>query len=146
MPPREEAYFDTSVLVKQYVEEAGSVSARRLFLRFQVVSSVLTPVEMMSALTRRRAAGETPASHLERALTQVHVERGHWRLIRIDPLVLGRAEALVRDHTLRTLDAIHVASALVYGDALGVRVPFVTADERQRDAAARLALDVIGVG
>ena len=58
MPPREEAYFDTSVLVKQYVEEAGSVSARRLFLRFQVVSSALTPVEMMSALARRRAAGD----------------------------------------------------------------------------------------
>lgn len=146
MPPREEAYFDTSVLVKQYVEEAGSVSARRLFLRFQVVSSALTPVEMMSALARRRAAREIPPPHVERALTQIRVERGHWRLILIDTLVLGRAEALVRDHTLRTLDAIHIASALVYGDALGVRLPFVTADERQRDAAARLVLDVVRVG
>jgi predicted nucleic acid-binding protein len=146
MPSREEAYFDTSVLVKQYVEEAGSAGARRLFLRFQVVSSALTPVEMMSALARRRAARETPPSHVERALTQIRVEQGHWRLIQIDSLVLGRAEALVRDHALRTLDAIHVASALVYGDALGVRLPFVTADERQRDVAARLALDVMRVG
>jgi hypothetical protein len=57
--PREQAYFDTSVLVTQYVEEAGPVSVRRLFLRFQVVSSALTPVEMMSALARQRAAGVT---------------------------------------------------------------------------------------
>lgn len=146
MPPRAEAYFDTSVLVKQYVEETGSASARRLFLRFQVVSSALTPVEMMSALARRRASRELPPPHVERALTQIRVERGHWRLIQIDTLVLGRAEALVRDHTLRTLDAIHIASALVYGDALGVPLPFVTADERQRDAAARLDLDVVRVG
>jgi len=55
-------------------------------------------------------------------------------------------EVILTEHTLRTLDAIHVASALVYGDALGVRLPFVTADERQRDAAERLALDVVRVG
>ena len=103
-------------------------------------------MEMLSALFRRRAAGELIPSHVMSTLTRIQSERGRWRLIQIDTLVLGRAEALVRDHTLRTLDAIHVASALVYGDALGVRLPFMTADERQRDAAARLALDVVRVG
>jgi len=103
-------------------------------------------VEILSALFRRRAVGELTPSNVTSTLTPIQSERGSWRLIQIDTLVLGRAEALMRDHILRTLDAIHVASALVYGDALGVQLPFVTADERQRDAAARLALDVVRVG
>jgi predicted nucleic acid-binding protein len=144
--PAPQAYFDTSVLVKRYVEEAGSIDAAPLFRQFQVVSSALATVEILSALFRRRAAGELTPSHVTSTLTRIQSERVSWRLIQIDTLVLGRAEALVRDHTLRTLDAIHVASALVYGDALGVRLPFVTADERQRDAATRLALDVVRVG
>ena len=146
MTPASQAYFDTSVLVKRYVEEAGSSDAAPLFRRFHVVSSALAPLELLSALFRRRAAGELAPSHVMSTLTRIRSERGSWRLIQIDTLVLGRAEALVRDHTLRTLDAIHVASALVYGDALGVRLPFVTADARQRDAAGRLALDVVRVG
>jgi hypothetical protein len=37
----ERAYCDTSVLVKRYVNERGSISARGLFPRFRVVSCVL---------------------------------------------------------------------------------------------------------
>jgi predicted nucleic acid-binding protein len=144
--PAPQAYFDTSVLVKRYVEEAGSIEAAALFRQFHVVSSALARVELLSALFRRLTAGELTLSHVMSTLTRIQSERGSWRLIQIDALVLGRAEALVRDHTLRTLDAIHVASALVYGDALGVQLPFVTADERQRAAAGRLALDVVSVG
>ena len=48
--PAPQAYFDTSVLMKRYVEEAGSIDAAPLFRQFQVVSSTLAPVEMLSAL------------------------------------------------------------------------------------------------
>jgi predicted nucleic acid-binding protein len=60
--------------------------------------------------------------------------------------VLSRAEALVSGSSLRTLDAIHVASALLY--QRGSRRPFllVTADARQRDAARQLVLTVTWVG
>ena len=52
MPDR--AYFDTSVLVKRYVREDGSMYARALMRRHRVVSSAVAPLELLSALTRRR--------------------------------------------------------------------------------------------
>ncbi len=47
---------------------------------------------------------------------------------------------------IRALDAIHVASLITFQSAAGIRVPFITGDGRQRDAAARLKLDVVWVG
>ena len=86
--PAPQAYFDTSVLMKRYVEEAGSIDAAPLFRQFQVVSSTLAPVEMLSALFRRRAAGELIPSHVMSTLTRIQSERGRWRLIQIDTLAL----------------------------------------------------------
>lgn len=51
----------------------------------------------------------------------------------------------VKRMSLRTLDAVHVASALAFETASGIRIPFVTADGRQRDAAGQVALNVVWV-
>lgn len=60
-------------------------------------------------------------------------------------LVLSQTEELVQKAGLRTLDALHVASALTFHAASGVAVPFITADIRQREAAEGLALSVVWV-
>ncbi len=73
-------------------------------------------------------------------------DRLHWELVEISPLVLDRAEELVEDTGLRTLDALHVASAVTFRAATGIRVPFITADAAQRDVAGVIGLDVIWVG
>jgi len=51
-------YFDTSVLVKSYVKEHGTAGARALLQEYAVLSSVITPVELTSALRRRAAMAE----------------------------------------------------------------------------------------
>ena len=61
------------------------------------------------------------------------------------PIVLSQAEELVQKTGLRTLDALHVASALTFQAASGLTIPFITADVRQRDAAEILALNLIWV-
>jgi len=48
--------------------------------------------------------------------------------------------------TLRSLDAIHLASLLTFQTASATRIPFVTGDDRQRQAAAQIGLDVVWVG
>jgi hypothetical protein len=44
------------------------------------------------------------------------------------------------------MGAIHVASLTAFQAAAGIRIPFVTGDGRQRDAATLLGLDVIWIG
>ena len=126
------AYFDTSVLVRRYIREAGSHRARRLLRQYRFLSSAIAPVEMMSALCRRRAAGELAERDFRAILSRMHKDRSYWELVEVSPLVLAHAEDLIRKTALRTLNALHLGSALAFQAASGIAIPFITGDARQR--------------
>ena len=142
------AYVDTSVLLKRYIKEAGTADARRLLRRYRVVSSAIAPIEATSALWRRRAAGDVADADLRAVLRRLAEDRSHWELVDLTTDVLDRAEQVIQRTAVRTLDAVHLASALAVQAASGRRhiVQFVTADSRQRDAAVGLGLQVTWVG
>ncbi|MFI5340179.1 MAG: type II toxin-antitoxin system VapC family toxin [Candidatus Methylomirabilales bacterium] len=137
------AYFDTSALVKRYIREPGSQRLRALLRRYRVISSAVMPVEAVSAFRRRHASGDLTARDFQAIIAQLEKDRAHWDLVEVTSEVLSRAEDLVRRTSLRTLDAIHVASVLTIEQAAGLRFAFVTADAVQRDAAAGLSLDLV---
>lgn len=139
------AYFDTSVLVKRYVKEEGSIAARHLLQRYRLLSSAIVPVEVLSALSRRRMAGELTPRDFLAIRTRLHKDRSYWELVEVGAIVLSKVEELVQTVGLRTLDALHVASALTFQSASGLTIPFITADIRQREAGERLALNLIWV-
>ncbi len=137
------AYFDTSVLVKRYVKEEGSTRARSLFKRYRFLSSSIAPLEVVSALCRRRTIGDIAEKDFRAILSRIQEDRAYWDLIEVSPRVLERAEELIQQTALRTLDALHIASALVVQSASGIRVPFITGDARQCEAAKQLAMQVV---
>ncbi|HJT19736.1 MAG TPA: type II toxin-antitoxin system VapC family toxin [Nitrospira sp.] len=139
------AYFDTSVLVKRYVKEEGSAAARRLLQRYRFLSSAIAPVEALSALNRRRIAGELAPRDYLAIRRRLHKDRSYWELVEVGAIVLGQAEELVQKTGLRTLDAVHLASALAFQAASGMTIPFITADVKQRDVAETLALNLMWV-
>jgi predicted nucleic acid-binding protein len=138
-------YFDTSVLVKRYLHEEGARLARDLLRRYRFLSSSIAPVEALSAFSRRKAAGELSERSFDSIVSRMSADRAHWELIEISAPILERAEEVIRRAGVRTLDAIHIASALTFRESSGLRVPFVTADERQREAAQRMELMVTWV-
>ncbi|MBI4402304.1 MAG: type II toxin-antitoxin system VapC family toxin [Nitrospirae bacterium] len=143
--PARWAYFDTSVLVKRYVKEEGSSSARDLLHRHRFLSSAIAPLEALSALARHRTSGELEERDFLAIRSRMQKDRAHWELVELSPLVLSQAEELIQRTSVRTLDAVHVASALTFQAASGIRIPFITSDARQREAAEEWALDVIWV-
>lgn len=140
------AYFDTSVLVRRYVEEAGATRARNLLGTHRLLSSAVAPLEVLAALCRKRASGQLPTTDFTAIRSRVLRDRTHWELIEVSPLVLAQAEAVIMETALRTIDALHLASHLVFQSSSGLRIPFVTGDARQRDAATQLELDVVWAG
>ena len=112
MTTRHWAYFDTSVLVKRYVKEAGLSATRRLLQRFRFLSSAVAPVEALSALSRRRACGELTPRDFFAIRSRLHKDRAYWELVEVSEHVLRQAEALVQKTDVRTLDALHIASAV----------------------------------
>lgn len=136
------AYFDSSALVKRYINEPGRREVLRLLRRNNCVVSALFSVELRRALHRRVAEGVLDARRIPRVLVRVSHDRQFWTTIHISAEVLGLAESLVAAHPLRSLDSLHVASAQLMFTSLGrtVEFTFVTADDRQADAARAIGL------
>lgn len=140
------AYFDTSVLVKRYIHEEGSVKARALLRRHRVVSSTIAPLKAMSALSRRRHEAVLSERNFGDVLGQMRADTERWELVEINQLVLDRVAEVMQLTNVRTLDALHIASALVFQTFSGRAIRFITADTRQREAARSMALSVTELG
>jgi uncharacterized protein len=124
------AYLDTSAFVKLIVAEPESSALRRAIARWpQRASSALLRTETIRALRRSGNTGQVPAAR--RLLRGVS-------MVRVDEPLLDRAADLEPDE-LRTLDAIHLASALELGQDLGVMIAY---DIRLKAAAQAYGLVV----
>jgi predicted nucleic acid-binding protein len=140
-----QGYFDTSVLTKCYVEERGWEAALAAVAAYAVVSSAITPIELASAFRRRRDAGELVGAAGEAIEARLRQDRAQWRLRAVDAGVVDHAERIARSFTVRTLDALHLASAVAVRDDSGHALRFITGDIRQRTIGAALGLDVLFV-
>ena len=134
-------YFDTSALIKRYVDESGRREVLQLLRRHDCATSAVLPVELRSALRRRVAEGTIDRERVPDILKRFGTDRAFWAFVEVNSDVLAAAETLVATHALRTLDAIHVASAQLFNARLGSDVVvFVSADKRQAEVAAAIGL------
>lgn len=124
-------YVDTSALTKLVVAEAESRALRRWLAPTQrvAVSSDLTRTELLRAVGRSAPDRMVQARAVLDALV----------LLQVTTDVFETA-ALLEPATLRTLDAVHLASALTLGDELEGLVAY---DERLATAAASLGIPVV---
>ncbi len=121
-------YLDSSAFVKLFVNEAESGPLRSYLEAHddRFVSSSLLRTESLRAV---RHLGPETLALIREGLRRVD-------LIALDDRILDGAGTLAAD-VLRTLDAIHLATALSVGDDL---VSIVTYDRRMVDAARMLGL------
>ncbi len=105
------------------------------------MTSAILPVELRSALRRRVTERTLDGSRVSEILKRVAADRAYWTVIEVGAEVLGGAEALVSVHPLRTLEAIHVASAQLFVARLSISdLVFVSADRRQVEVASTVGL------
>ena len=125
-------YLDTSALAKLVFDEDESAALLAWLGEWpDRVTSTLAAVEMARLVARARSS-PTVKRRATRVLAAV-------AQLRVDEPVIALA-ATLRDPLLRTLDAIHLASALSFGD---VPEAFVTYDRRLGEAASRVKLRVV---
>jgi len=142
-------YADTSALVRCYFpDEPDHEELRALLLEGAdpVVTSELTRVELASAVHSAHRAGRLPDPASLLAVVDADcAEDGPVALLRLQPeAVFGLATALVAQHPLRSLDAVHLAVARTTAAELagGEPVVLVTRDHRRAAAAAALGMAV----
>jgi uncharacterized protein len=115
-------YVDSSAIVKLAVAEPESSTLRRFLSRRQpLVSSALARTEVARALM---PSGPAAVTRGEQVLRRI-------QLVRVNDRVLNDAGRMTPAE-LRSLDAIHLASARQLGSSVR---QIVTYDERMADAA-----------
>lgn len=126
-------YADTSALVKLVVREAESDALADELQRWaDVAASALIRVELPLAVARVDSQRVDHSEYVE-AILSLTVE------VPVSNEILDAAAQLDAG-ALRTLDAIHVASALSLGDDISVVLSY---DRRMQEAAQRLGLQVL---
>lgn len=120
-------YLDSSAIVKLVIAEPESVALRRhLRRRKELVSSALARTEVLRALL---SEGEAGLARGRAVLSSVSLVRLNDRLL--------HAAGVLFPPEVRSLDAIHLATAQQLGSDLG---QIVTYDDRMREAARELGL------
>ena len=136
------AYVDTSALLRLVLREEGALDDLRSY--DALVSSELIAVESARTIDRLRLQGaltmEEAAARM-RALTQ-------WLeaidLVLVRPPVLSRASDPLPS-PLGTLDAIHLATALIWRERMGALPAMATHDIALGLAARTFGFDVRGI-
>ena len=123
-------YLDSSAIVKLAVQEPESLALRRYLRRRQpLVSSALARTEVLRALL---PAGNEAVARGRHVLQRID-------LVRVNDRILNAA-AVLQPPELRSLDAIHLATARQLGDELSA---VVTYDDRMVNAAKQLGHRIV---
>lgn len=137
------AYLDASALVKRYVAERGSRETVELSKRAEVVAtSLVSRAEVSAALAKAVRIGLFGAENARKARQAFVAEWTDIARIPVTESLISRAETLAWEHALRGYDAVQLASALMWQEAVGVSIMLATFDRRLWEASQKAGVRV----
>ena len=135
-------YAESSAVLAWLLDEASGPKIRQSLVKAAIiVASDLTIIECERVLLRAVALGELTEGDGADRRAYLTTAAAHWHLFRIAPEIVDRARQPFPGEPIRTLDAIHLASALVARSAVA-GVELLSLDERVRTAGAVLGFRV----
>ena len=120
-------------------EDAGVVVRRFLADAPLIIASDLTLIECDRVLHRAAALGELTEAEVADRRAHLTLAAAHWNLLRIEGEIVERARQPFPGDPIRTLDARHLASALVARTAVA-GLSLLSLDQRIRRTARRLGM------
>jgi predicted nucleic acid-binding protein len=137
-------YLDTSALVKRYVEEQGSEDVLDwMDLANMIGTSLVTRAEVSAAISRAVRMNHLTDQVSSKALGKFRKEWTSFHRIPINEELIARADFLACQHSLRGYDAVHLAAALIWQEALMLPVTLATYDQELMEASQKSGLQVL---
>jgi predicted nucleic acid-binding protein len=133
-------YLDTSIILRHLLGQAKALDWARWDAAY---SSEILELEARRVIDRLRlesALDDSGVAHAQQELARMERSIGRISLTR---MVLRRA-ALPMPTVVKTLDAIHLTSALLFRERRGNHLVFATHDRQQAMGARSLGFEVIG--
>jgi len=131
----------SAVLAWLLGEDAGDAVRGVLGSADVVITSDLTLVECDRVLIRATALGELPEAEAADRRARLAAAAAHWQVLRLSADVVDRARRPFPGEPIRTLDAIHLASALV-ARSVSAGLDLLSLDRRIRSSGKSLGFRV----
>lgn len=129
-------YLDASALVKRYIAENNSEQVNSwIGAAEMVVTGLITRVEVAAAMARAQRMKILTQEEASAALGLFRSEWESFQRLPITENTVIRGDFLACNHNLRGFDATHLASALIWQEALGLPVTMLTFDGQLLQAA-----------
>jgi predicted nucleic acid-binding protein len=135
------AYVDTSALLRIVLREPGALDELRSY--DGLVSSELMAVESARTIDRLRLHGSLSADEAAVRVRLISEWLEAIDLVLLRPPVLSRASEPM-PMPLGTLDAVHLATALIWRDRMGPLATMATHDTALGSAARAFGFEVLG--
>lgn len=136
-------YAESSAVLAWLLDEESSTEVRRLLTDAPLIlASDLTLIECDRVLLRAVAVGELTEADASDRRAHLTTAASHWHLLRIAPEIVERARQAFPGEPIRTLDAIHLASALTARGAIA-GLSLLSLDDRVRRAGRGLGFEVL---
>ena len=133
-------YVESSAVLAWLLDEPPGRDVRQLLAAAPtIVASDLTLIECDRVLLRAAALGELTEAEAADRRAHLTTAASHWHVLHMSPEIVERARRPFPGEPIRTLDAIHLASALVARSAVA-GLELLSLDDRIRKAARRLGL------
>ena len=131
-------YAESAAVLAWLLGEEGGRAVREALRRAELVTaSDLTLVECDRVLIRAVTLGEIDEATAADRRAYLNAAAAHWHLRRVSPDILDRARHRFPVEPVRTLGAIHLASALAVRSAVP-GMELLTLDDRIRRAGVQL--------
>jgi len=135
----------SAVLAWLLGESRGAEILESLAAATLVVTSDLTLVECDRVLIRAAALGELPEADAASRRAELNAVAAHWTMLHLGSDAIERARRRFPEEPVRTLDALHLASALVAKAAIG-DLTLLSLDDRIRRNGRALNFDLHPAG
>lgn len=137
------AYAETSAVLAWVLGETGDDDVRKALASAErVVSSTLTHVECARGISRAVGMGRIGRGEELAALRLMDTAAVTWAVLEMSGRVLTRTRGTFPVEPVRTLDAVHLATAMVFREAMA-DLAVVSLDDRIRANAVALGFAVI---
>ena len=134
-------FIDTSALAKHFFQEEGTREVQDILSQAAMVyASILSLPEIFSTLARKKREKKVATRQYIEIKKAIVKDFRDFNISELSPRIISKSIFLLEKYSIRTLDAIHLASALEIDPDI-----FVSSDHQQLKVAKVMKLKTLSV-
>ena len=134
-------FFDTSALIKKYIDEKGSDKVDELFNNAEnIYVSNITEIETLSTFKRLQIENEITEEEYLNLKKEIDIDFNSFEILELDYEIINCSKEVIDKYQLKSLDSIQLGSLLVIKEIIDY---FIVCDKKLLEAGKKEKINTI---